>query len=51
MVATCNSLGIMAVELAPTDALHGDLGVIKPVSDASTLSTSVYLPPYSMMPF
>lgn len=34
MVATCNSLGIMAVELAPTDALHGDLGVIKPVSSA-----------------
>jgi hypothetical protein len=32
LVATCNSLGIMATELAPTDALHGDLGLIKPVS-------------------
>ena len=42
MVATCNSLGIMAVELAPTDALHGDLGVIKPVCDTSILPTSVY---------
>lgn len=31
VVATCNSLGIMATELAPTDALHGDLGLIKPV--------------------
>jgi hypothetical protein len=31
LVATCNSLGIMAAELAPTDALHGDLGLIKPV--------------------
>jgi len=30
LVATCNSLGIMAIELAPTDALHGDLGIIKP---------------------
>jgi hypothetical protein len=32
LVATCNSLGIMATDLAPTDALHGDLGLIKPVS-------------------
>ena len=35
-VATCNSLGIMATELAPTDALHGDLGLIKPVGVPSS---------------
>ena len=31
-VATCNSLQILAVWLHPTEALHGDLGMISPVS-------------------
>lgn len=30
LVATFNSLGIVAVFLHPTEALHGDLGVIRP---------------------
>ncbi|ODQ63461.1 SIS domain-containing protein [Nadsonia fulvescens var. elongata DSM 6958] len=30
LVATMNSLGIHAVPLHPSDALHGDLGIIKP---------------------
>jgi hypothetical protein len=32
LVATMNSLGIMTVFLHPIEALHGDLGVIRPVS-------------------
>ena len=31
-VATCNSLRVLSVWLHPTEALHGDLGVIGPVS-------------------
>lgn len=31
MVATMNSIGILSVFLHPTEALHGDMGVIKPV--------------------
>lgn len=32
LVATMNSLGITSVWLDPTDALHGDLGLVRPVS-------------------
>ena len=31
-VATCNSLQILSAWLHPTEALHGDLGIISPVS-------------------
>jgi hypothetical protein len=31
IVATMNSLGILSVFLHPTEALHGDLGIIRPV--------------------
>ena len=30
LVATCNSVGIVSVFLHPTEALHGDLGIIRP---------------------
>ncbi|KAF5094119.1 hypothetical protein D0Z00_003694 [Geotrichum galactomycetum] len=39
LVATMNSLGIHATALHPSDALHGDLGVIKP-TDVVVLITS-----------
>jgi len=32
LVATFNSLGLMSVFLHPTEAVHGDMGVIRPVS-------------------
>ena len=31
LVATMNSLGVLAVYLHPTEALHGDLGLVRPV--------------------
>lgn len=30
MVATMNSLGLMSVFLHPTEAMHGDMGIIRP---------------------
>lgn len=38
LVATFNSLGIVAVFLHPTEALHGDLGIIRP-NDAVIMIT------------
>ena len=32
MVATMNSLGLLSVFMHPIEALHGDLGMVKPVS-------------------
>ena len=40
MAATLNSLGIRAVHLNPTDALHGDLGVVAPGAVVVVLSNS-----------
>lgn len=37
-VATCNSLRVLSVWLHPTEALHGDLGMIGPVSHISLLT-------------
>ncbi|ANB12804.1 Polysialic acid capsule expression protein [Sugiyamaella lignohabitans] len=39
LVATMNSLGIHAASLHPSDALHGDLGVVRP-SDVLIMITS-----------
>ena len=36
LVATMNSLGLMSVFLHPTEAVHGDMGVIRPVSQTHT---------------
>jgi hypothetical protein len=36
-VATCNSLQVLSVWLHPTEALHGDLGLIGPVRTSSSL--------------
>ena len=38
-VATLNSFGIRSAFLHPTDATHGDLGMIGPVGHLSNLST------------
>lgn len=35
LVATMNSLGLFSVFLHPIEALHGDLGIVKPVSSRS----------------
>ena len=40
LVATCNSLRILAAWLHPTEALHGDLGVIGPVRQSDLYVTS-----------
>lgn len=40
MAATLNSLGIRAVHLNPTDALHGDLGIVAPGAVVVLMSNS-----------
>jgi D-arabinose 5-phosphate isomerase GutQ len=37
LVATMNSLGIFTVYLHPIEALHGDLGIIRPVRSETVL--------------
>lgn len=39
--ATMNSLGIYSAFLHPTEALHGDLGLVRPVSHLDTPAWSV----------
>lgn len=34
LVATLNSLGLMSVFLHPTEAVHGDMGIIRPVGSS-----------------
>ena len=34
LVATFNSLGLLSIFLHPTEAVHGDMGIIRPVSSA-----------------
>ncbi len=46
LVATLNSLGVVSVFLHPVEALHGDLGMIRPVSLALSLSLSLILISY-----
>ena len=47
-VATCNSLQILTVWLHPTEALHGDLGMISPVSSVLYRQYSKHC--YSLLP-
>ncbi len=42
LVATMNSLGLLAVFLHPVEALHGDLGVVRMVSQPSSPHPFLY---------
>ena len=44
IVATLNSTGTAAIYLHPTDALHGDLGMVRKEDVVMIISKSVYLP-------
>lgn len=51
LVATMNSLGIHATGLHPSDALHGDLGVIKPTDVVIMITASGNTPElFSLLP-
>lgn len=41
--ATMNSMGIYSAFLHPTEALHGDLGLVRPVSSHLHLCTCIYI--------
>ena len=49
LVATFNSLGIQACFLHPTEALHGDLGIVKPIDAVLMITFSGRTPELLML--